>query len=242
MAVRNATQSERKTASQRVYEAIRAAISKGRCKVGERLIEDTWAVEMDVSRTPVREALQRLASDGFVVFTPHAGAFVRGWSAREASEVFEIRANLEGLAAGLAAERADSASIRRLERAHDAWCDAIAVTPRDTPLISERNRQFHGEILAMSGNSRLESMCLQMMDLGFLTRAFSKFNEASILSSSEDHAVLLKALSIGDGRLAEALMRSHILAGATKFVPDDISEAEGHDLSRTRRSGRDPRG
>jgi len=213
MAVRNATQSERKTASQRVYEAIRAAISKGRCKVGERLIEDTWAVEMDVSRTPVREALQRLASDGFVVFTPHAGAFVRGWSAREASE-----------------------------RAHDAWCDAIAVTPRDTPLISERNRQFHGEILAMSGNSRLESMCLQMMDLGFLTRAFSKFNEASILSSSEDHAVLLKALSIGDGRLAEALMRSHILAGATKFVPDDISEAEGHDLSRTRRSGRDPRG
>ncbi|MBF9052240.1 FCD domain-containing protein [Roseobacter sp. HKCCD9010] len=217
---------EHLTASQRVYAAIRDAISKGRCAVGERLIEESWAEEMNVSRTPVREALQRLSSDGFVIFTPHAGAFVRGWSSQEVREIYEIRANLEGLAAGLSAERADRAAIARLELSYQEWEEAVQTEPRNVLLISEKNHNFHTEILTISGNERLKVVCLQMMDLGFLARSFAQFDDASIRSSSEDHAALLKALRLGDGRLAEALMRSHILAAATKVIAYDT-----HDLT-----------
>lgn len=227
MVMRRRKSQARPTAAQCVYEAARDAISTGRFKIGERLTEGHLAEEFEVSRTPVREALKRLASDGFVVFTPHAGALVKGWSAREVRDVFEIRANLEGMASGLAAARAGKDDVDRLEELRRTWQAAVETTPRDVPRISEANRALHAEILALSGNKRLESMCLQLMDLGFLTRSFSTFSEDGIRSSSNDHAMLVKAIGVGDAQWAEALMRAHILAAASIFTGTDAQDGNG---------------
>ena len=211
------------TASQKVYEAVRDAISSDQFKVGERLTEDALARKFQVSRTPVREAMQRLASDGFVVFTAHSGALIRGWSAQEVRDIFEIRANLESMACGLAARRATRSDVERLESSRLDWENALIEDPRDVALISERNRAFHADIFSISGNYRLETMCLQLMDLGFLSRSFSRFDQDDINRSKQDHASLVQAIRAGDGDWAEALMKSHILAAASVFTGTEPS-------------------
>ena len=98
----------KKTSANRVYEMLRDAISSGKYQVGDRLTESNLAKDVDVSRTPVREALQRLAAEGFVDISPHAGAVVKGWTQTDVREVFETRALIESAAAGLAARNACS--------------------------------------------------------------------------------------------------------------------------------------
>ena len=210
------------TASQKVYEAVRDAISSDQFKVGERLTEDALARRFQVSRTPVRDAMQRLASDGFVVFTAHSGALIRGWSAREVRDIFEIRANLESMACRLAARRATRADVEWLETLRLEWESALIREPRDVALISERNRAFHAGIFSISGNDRLETMCLQLMDLGFLSRSFSKFDQDDINRSKQDHASLVQAIHAGDGGWAEALMKAHILAATSVFTGTEL--------------------
>lgn len=209
------------TASQRVYEAIRDAISSDRLKVGERLTEDSLARQFQVSRTPVREALQRLASDGFVVYTAHSGALIRGWSAEEVRDIFEIRANLESMACRLAAQRATVSDADRLEALRLDWEHALAAEPDNVALISEKNRSFHAEIFSIAGNHRLKSMCLQLMDVGFLSRSLSRFQTDDIKRSQQDHASIALAIRMGDANWAEALMKSHILAAANVFTGTD---------------------
>ena len=211
------------TASQKVYEAVRDAISSDQFKVGERLTEDALARKFEVSRTPVREAMQRLASDGFVVFTAHSGALIRGWSAEEVRDIFEIRANLESMACRLAARRATRSDVERLEALRLEWESALIEDPRDVALISERNRAFHADIFSISGNYRLETMCLQLMDLGFLSRSLSRFDRDDINRSKQDHASLVQAIRAGDGDWAEAMMKSHILAAASVFTGTEPS-------------------
>ncbi len=209
---------DHKTASVRVYEQVRNQISVGAHRVGDRLTEGALAEQFGVSRTPVREALQRLASEGFVELSPHAGALVKGWSQRDVREVFEIRAHLESMAAGLAARYATAEDVALLE----SYCDTMKLLSqkrmRDVPKISEQNRAFHAEILRIAGNRRMADVALNLMDLGFLVRSFTKFDQAHILRSSSDHFGLIEAIRHRDERWAEAIMRSHILAAASIFT------------------------
>lgn len=86
-----------------VYETLREAIRTGALPPGERLMEIQLAEELGVSRTPVREAIRKLELERFVVMLPRRGTYVANLSLKDINEVFEIRAALDGLAAGLAA-------------------------------------------------------------------------------------------------------------------------------------------
>lgn len=222
---------EHKTASSRVYEQVRDRISSGVYKVGERLTESALAEHLRVSRTPVREALHRLASEGFMELSPHAGALVKGWSQRDVREVFQIRAHLESMAAGLAARHATPEDVVRLAEYHDAMERLSQEQSRDVPKISEINRAFHAEILRIADNKRMADIALNLMDLGFLVHSYTQFGQENILRSSSDHRCLVEAIRQGDERWAEAIMRSHILAAASIFTGTDGEEAEA--LART---------
>ena len=100
-----------------VFETLREAIITGVLKPGERLMEVQLAEEMGVSRTPVREAIRKLELEGFVVMVARKGAYVAGISLKDVTDVFEIRAALEGLAACLAAGRASEEDLEEMERA-----------------------------------------------------------------------------------------------------------------------------
>lgn len=222
-----------KTASSRVYETLRDDISVGRYGVGERLTEGALAESLEVSRTPVREALRRLASEGFVTISPHAGALVKGWSARDARDVFETRAIIESEAASRAARNATAQDIQTLDDLARRMEDSAGAPLSDVHGYSEMNRDFHGHILRMSGNRRLEDIALNLMDLGFLVRSYRLFGQEDVDRSLSDHRQLVTAIREGETDWAAAIMRAHVLAAARVFKGT-------HKDSDTQRSGERP--
>ena len=99
-----------------VFDSLREAIINGTLRPGERMMEIQLAEELGVSRTPVREAIRKLELEGFVVMLPRKGAYVAGISLKDIADVFEVRASLEALASGLAAERITGEELEDLER------------------------------------------------------------------------------------------------------------------------------
>ena len=104
----------------KAYAALRERIFSGALRAGERLKERELCRELDVSRTPVREALRRLEADGLVEIEPRRGGVVAGINAEEASEIYSLGVLLESYAARLAAERATEADLAELDRLLDS--------------------------------------------------------------------------------------------------------------------------
>lgn len=210
-------QRSKQTAADRAYTEIREAIIDGSLPVHSRLTEEALAEQISVSRTPIRAALQRLHADGFVDFSPHLGAVVKGWSATDVKEIFEVRAMLEGMGCYLAANRATPDDIEFLTELCDEM-ESAAYSGQPLPGISELNRKFHLELLRISGNKRLENLSGNLLDLGFLVRSFSNFTSNDISRSLSHHREIVAALRSKNGRWAEAIMRSHILIASEIFT------------------------
>ena len=190
-----------------VVQALRAEIIDGRFAVGDRLKEDVLAARFGVSRVPVREALQQLESEGFVVIEKFKGASVSPRSQDDVIELMQVRRGLEVLAATLAGERAggDMADELRqvIERGRRARDDrAVDLLP---PLIME----FHEVVARASGNSHLAQMLrylLQKIAWGFELDIVGR-----IESSWADHSAIAEAILAGSGPTAGYLMGEHII-------------------------------
>ncbi len=218
----------RLTAMERVYDEIRSAIISGAFPVGSRITEEMLAERLSVSRTPVRAALQRLASDGFIDMASHIGAVVKAWSPEEARQIYEVRARLEAMGARLAARNAGKADTMRLSR----MAEAIAregVTGEGGTRRSERNRAFHLLILELSGNSHLYRTAANLMHVGFLVQAYASFGDRDAQRSDFDHFDLVTAIGSRDADWAEAVMHAHIMAASNVFVTAE--QAGGEDLA-----------
>jgi len=205
---------KRLPASERAYGIIRNAILEGEYRPGARLVEDTLASLAGVSRTPVRTALQRLVQEGFVVWHPNAGAVVRGWTAAEAAETYEVRAALESLAAGRAARRASAADVRELAQ----LCERMEAVPCDRDnggQLAKLNRSFHLKVLELSGNRRLALTAVTLMDLGALIRAGREISYEDWQHGLRQHRDLVAAIAAGESSWATAAMHAHILAAGT---------------------------
>lgn len=195
------------------YEAIRQAIIDGRYKEGDRLVEAELAALAGISRTPIRDALRRLETEGFINMRPGSGAVVSQWTGPEVVDLFEIRAALECLGAGLAAQRVRAKDLDALSLMCDEM-EAIAKAGRPDFLeyFSVLNTRFHSLILRVSGNSRLEEMATNLMKLGTMMRTYSNFDMVRIERSLSDHRNIVAALRAGSVTRTEATMRSHILS------------------------------
>ncbi|MGI8696538.1 MAG: GntR family transcriptional regulator, partial [Mycobacteriales bacterium] len=140
----------------RAYDALRAALVDGRLYPGSRLSVPLLAGQLGVSRSPVREAVMRLVTEGLAVEIPRRGAVVVAMERTQLAPVYEVREVLEGLAARLAATRADSASLdamRRTMRAHSA-----AIRERDEAAIIDADVAFHEALRDGGRNHELNSM------------------------------------------------------------------------------------
>lgn len=208
--------SRKNTATERTYESIRLAILSSEFAVGDRLTEIRISEMLGVSRTPIRAALQRLHAEGFVELHNHTGAVVKGWSRRDAEETFIIRAHLESLACSLAARNATVEDVRILEGlCHEM--EAVVSSAPPVPAASEINQKFHAHLLKMSGNRKLEQLCLNLMEMGFLVRSFSTFSQLEVQRSLQHHRDIVRAIAAGNHEWASALMKAHILAAADVF-------------------------
>ncbi|HHW44176.1 FCD domain-containing protein [Desulfofundulus thermobenzoicus] len=190
-----------------VFESLREAIIQGRLKPGERLMEVQLAEEMGVSRTPVREAIRKLELEGFVVMVPRKGAYVAGISVKDIVDVFEVRAAMEGLAAGLAAERITDEELDELER---ALLKTTEVSGKSIDALVESDTKFHEIIYRASRNERLVQIISNLSDQIQRFRTTSLSQPGRTRLALEEHKHIVEAISDRNVELAQALAREHI--------------------------------
>lgn len=200
------------------YDLIRQAIVEGRYAPGQRLVEQRIADELDLSsRTPAREALRMLESDGLVRTEPNRGAVVRSLTVDEIDDFYELRARLEGYAAELAAERAAPEHIDRIDQAIDEFESAID-TAQDQSLagirqVNEANQVIHSTILDAARHERLTQLRLRTVDLPLVFEAFRRFRRTELERSNVFHRLVRDAIAAREGTRAARLMSEHILQG-----------------------------
>ncbi len=204
------------TVTDRAYASLRSEILTGVRTPGVRLREDELAVEFGISRTPIREALQRLGIEGLVEHLPHRGARVCEWSREDLGETFELRAALEGLGARRAAARATASDVARLR----ALCATMEQTiqpggPRDLDALTTQNQKFHEDLLALSASAQLTAMVHTVVDVPLVMRTFHQYSDHALARSQHHHREICDALEHGDGEWAESVMRSHVFAART---------------------------
>lgn len=191
-----------------VFETLREAIISGKLKAGERLMEVQLAEEMGVSRTPVREAIRKLELEGFVVMVPRKGAYVAGISTKDITEVFEIRAALESLAASLAAERITEEELEELERllVQVAEC----AQKDDLEKLIEIDTQFHDCLYKASRNDRLVQIISNLREQIQRFRTTSLASPGRMKQTLKEHKKIVEAISQRDMKLAHDLAIEHI--------------------------------
>lgn len=191
-----------------VFESMREAILSGILEPGERLMEIQLAEEMGVSRTPVREAIRKLELENFVVMIPRKGAYVAGVSSKDVADVFEIRSALEGLAAGLAAERITEDELEQMER---ALLYRSSDGESNLELYVKSDTDFHALVYKASRNERLIQI------LANLREQIQRFRSTSLAVPGrnklalEEHRMIVEALRNHNSEEAQALAMAHIV-------------------------------
>ncbi|NLN87151.1 MAG: GntR family transcriptional regulator [Syntrophomonadaceae bacterium] len=191
-----------------VLEAIRSAIMNGTLQPRERLMEIQLAEELGVSRTPVREALRKLELEGFIVMVPRKGAYVADLSFKDIADVFEIRAALEGLAAGLAAERITEDELENMERLIVGKQEAI--NSGDIDKLVEVDTSFHELLYKASRNDRLAAIISNLREQIQRFRLTSLSFPGRNKESLQEHKQLVEAIQARDSQLARQLAQEHI--------------------------------
>lgn len=194
---------------EQVYAVLRKAILNGYLQPGDAVAEGYVAEQLNVSRTPVREALRMLSAEGLVVIVPRRGACVAGIrSEKEIDEVFQVRLELEGLAASLATARMKEATAAKLKRYQEQMEEAVQ--RGDMQRCIALDSAFHRLIYQASGNEWLQKFLDTLFEQ--ITRfRIALFYEPGLLNEMVvEHRRLLDALTTGDQSLAKEVGEDHI--------------------------------
>lgn len=197
-------------ASDRAYAQIRSMILQGDLPPGAQIREEQLAETCGVSRTPVRDALQRLESQAFIRRSESQRSFVAEWSLDDIADAFELRAMLEGRAARRAAERCTEPAMQRLRDCNRTILKAVSGNPADVPGFLEGNREFHEIILEMAASRRISSLLSALIEQPVVWRTAHHYGREALQKSHLEHEELLAAFARRDGAWAEAVMTAHI--------------------------------
>lgn len=224
------------TGSDPIYRRLRRLILEGHYPPGSRLVEDRLARDLGVSRTPVREALARVAIEGLVQMAPNRGAVVRAFTPADLIESYELRAVLEGHAAYRAAQRIAPDQIAELERAADALEAALGrqfgSREEEVQFLVEQNQRFHSTIVAASANARLRTILPIIVDVPLQYRSFYWYSREERAVSNFFHRSILRALREREPDRARGLMEEHIHRGRDVLI-ESLSEGNRHEPTPT---------
>jgi len=201
-------------ATDKAYRTLRDLIFNGEYAPGARLKERQLCADLEVSRTPVREALRRLESEGLVHIEPRRGGVVSRIDAREAEEIFALGAVIESFAARTAAHKATDRQIAELEKIIAAMGETLASGDerRRTDYI-RLDGELHGRIIEMADSRRLSAALHQVVGVPLLAQAFNHYSFEQLEQSFSQHRMLVDAIRERDAEWAESAMRYHVLAG-----------------------------
>jgi DNA-binding GntR family transcriptional regulator len=190
-----------------IADIIRDRIVEGNLPAGAFIDEPTLALELAVSRTPVREALKVLAFEGLVDIFPNQGSYVAKITAEDACELIELLAQLEGFAGELACQRCSDEVLKSLTRMHE---DMLSAYRRgDKPTYFKLNQRIHDDIVAASGNKQLVEAHRRCTRRLRRIRYISNLQQTAWEQSVFDHEAMLKALTARDTAATRRIMTNH---------------------------------
>lgn len=213
--------------AQDVYDYLRGELLAGRLAAGTWLREQEVAKALNVSRTPVREAVRRLAQDGLLLIEPNRGVRVHEPDLAEARATYEVRATLEGLAAALAAARSGPDARPRLEEQLRTMSEA---TKDDAVSHIEADNAFHALVAELSGNrvlhEHIERLNGRITRIKIITRHLNPTGFAR-----EQHAAIAGAILSGDGVTARRRMENHVRANL-EFIERKLQTTGSQEANR----------
>lgn len=202
------------------YDTIKEAILTFRFKPGECLVESDLALQLNISKTPVRESLTRLEREGFITKISYKGYYVTEISRKGMLDIFDIRAVLEGLAMQRAANlitRQDIDQAEELIDAHEKVAGAHNIV-----LASQYNRRFHDLLVRSADNERLIKILANLDDHLRRYRLLSNYQAGRLEKSVVEHRQILDAIIRHDGEEADRATRHHILSVSYDLANEDF--------------------
>ncbi len=213
------------TSAEAVYRKLLHMIFSKQLRSGQRLPEVLLAEQLEVSRTPVREALRRLANEGLVVLMPNVGASVVTPTRQEMLDTYEVRNVLECLAVRKAAGRITAVQLARLEEKIEEETEIFAL--RDLEAYIEINNAFHRIIAEASGNLVLADSIENYLARTFVYMVFfERFFDFDTNPSLEEHRAILAALRAHDEEETVRLMNNHIGQAAEDLERKDLEPTD----------------
>ena len=198
------------------YLSVKQSLVDGSLGEGERLTEESLATQLGISKSPIREALTRLESEGLLCIEARRGAYVRMFSGKDASDLYDLRELLEVHAVGLAV----ITPVLLLELAESIERTQIHLQAGDRMAHVEEDIRFHNLIAAATGNEELRRILENLNHKSLLCR--SKTFELSATTAPVSHSRIYLALKEGDRGVAQQAMRDHI-----QFVRDSLLRSLG---------------
>jgi len=198
---------EHSNLSKKIYEILKEQITNEELKPGERLLDDQLASMFGVSRTPVREALARLATEGLVEIVPRGGVYVKKLTREDIEDIYEIRKVLEALAARKAATLITDREIKKL----DALFEKVrGSTEKDCKAFIDLDVKLHDTILKSCHNKKLTSIMDNLYTLIHVFRVRVGKSKQKAKKAFEEHEAIFEAIKMRDAQKAERAMMEHI--------------------------------
>ena len=194
--------------SQKVYRVLKESITKGFLEPGTKLLENKIAEEMRVSRTPVREAMQKLVAEGFVKTTPNQTMVVTEVFPEDVKEVLQIRGVLEGLAARIAAKKINRQEIDELENVVTQM--SLYVSKENLSSYCRVDDEFHDLILNICGNKWIIQIRDNLGSFIYRFRIKSLSVPGRLKCSLKEHRAIMEALKKHDSVEADRLSQVHM--------------------------------
>ena len=211
----------RQTAHEFVRSVLRRAILNGELGSGSRLVQAELAAMLDVSTTPVREALRDLATEGLVQFDPHRGAIVSELSAEDVRDIYEIRRVLEPLAMRQAVPNVSDALLARLRKLHQGMLDE----PYSVDWV-DRNRVFHMAVYETAASPRLAAIIRNLQDASVMYIGASLKHKPGLREeANHGHAEILDALEKRDVEAAVVALDEHLRTSIDAFDTGEEEES-----------------
>ncbi len=210
---------EHENLDDKIYARLKGMIAERRLPPGQRILQDRLAREMGVSRTPLVNALKRLAQERLVDWVSRRGIYVKRFTKREMARLFEVREVLEGLAARLAAPRIGREEVDRLTAMFRGL--DVRPTPSAVRRYVERDRHFHWRLVELAGNDQLAA-AMESVNIMFFAYQDDLVRPAA--ETIQEHWLILDALRRRDPEASEAAMRLHIRRSVERLEQEAETE------------------
>jgi len=208
--------------NQKVYRVLKEAIVKGSLEPGTKLLENKIAEEMHVSRTPVREAMQKLVTEGFIKTTPNQTMAVTEVSTEDVKEVLQTRGVLEGLAARITAKKINKQEINELKTIVTKM--SLYITKKDLLSYCKVDDEFHDLILNVCGNKWIIQIRDNLGSFIYRFRIKSLSVSGRFKHSLDEHQAIMESLSEHDSAGADRLSQIHMENTITNILKNVVKE------------------